>query len=119
MLIAALAFVCFVAGSAWWIRGCAWNWAWYLTMPFPKLYDPEVIYTQIKGRVFTKGWLASTLVGATMFATGWISGNDVAFVYLALAAISLVGFACGVITYKLFGKAMEELNLTFPPSGAG
>ena len=118
MIKAALAFVCFVAGSAWLIRAFAWNYPLFLTMPFPKQYDAETIYKHIKGRVFTKAWLATTLVGAAIFAGGWVSGSEVTFVYLSLAAVSLVGFVSGVIAYKLFYSAIDELGLTYPPPSA-
>ena len=115
MITAALAFICFVASSAWLIRGFAWNLPWFLTMPFPKQYDTETIYKHIKGRVFTKAWLAATLVGSAMFAGGWVSGDEVAFIYLMLGALSLVAFVSGVITYRLFYRVIDELGLTYPP----
>jgi hypothetical protein len=115
MIKAAIAFLCFVAASAWFIHGLAWNWPWFLTMPFRKQYDAHSIYKHIRGRVFTKPWLAATLVGAAMFAAGWVSGGEASFVYLMLGAATLEAFVSGVITYRLFYRAIDELGLTYPP----
>jgi hypothetical protein len=116
MMRAILPFVGFFIGSALAARYLiAWQWPFFLTMPFPKQLDRDAIYNRMKHRVFTKAWIASTLIAASMFAGGWISGNDWAFIYLMLVAIAIATFVSGAVTYKLFYSAVAELGLTYPP----
>lgn len=95
-------------------RGEAQRWAFQLTVPFPA-YDDEAIYRQIRGRVFSKSWLASALAGSTLVAFAMLQSNEVFAVALMMTGIVVIVLVSSVQGYRLFHVAVNELDLPWPP----
>lgn len=108
-------------------RSAPWKIAQYKFMALeisqraydPRLYDPDRISKQVKGRTLSKGWSLATLLGALFvgaFAFLAASSSGIA-IYLLLAGGTIIFvFDCwqGV---KLVNAGMLELGLKWPPDG--
>jgi hypothetical protein len=116
MMKAAVAWIVIFAISAVLARGGISQTALQLTMPFPA-YDDNAIYNQVKARAFSRAWLFSTLLGASLVAAAMLVDDFVVMLLLSFAGISLIAIVTAVQSYRLFRVALLELQLPWPPVG--
>ena len=97
------------AGAAW---TAPWRFAFHHFMTYPDL-DAEIIARKIRGRIFGRAWVVSTIIGSSFIGGAALVPKSVILIPLFAGIIVIVGFAW-VQGFRLFRNAVAEMEMEWP-----